>query len=118
MYADDTKIWREIKCENDHDVLQRDIDSLVNWTLQNCMKFHLSKCKVLMVSKFKMPLLNILPFVQFHYSMGRDLLNYCDIEKDLGIHINGTLNFIHYSDILYLKANQRFGLLKRTCHFI
>ena len=75
MYADDTKIWREIKCENDHDVLQRDIDSLVDWALQNCIKFHPSKCKVLMVSKLKMPLLNILPFVQFYYSMGRDLLD-------------------------------------------
>ena len=34
MYADDTKIWREIKCENDDDVLQRDIDSLVDWALK------------------------------------------------------------------------------------
>ena len=28
MYADDTKIWHEINCEEDHHVLQRDIDSL------------------------------------------------------------------------------------------
>ena len=47
MYADDTKIWREIKyCEDDHYILQRDIDSLVDWALQNCMKCHLPKCKV------------------------------------------------------------------------
>ena len=118
MYADDTKIWREIKCEDDHHVLQCDINSLMDWAVRNCMKFHPSKCKALMVSRSKMPLLDILPFVQFHYSVGRNLIDYCEIEKDLGIHINGTLNFSQHSDVLYSKANQRFGLLKRTCHFI
>ena len=118
MYADDTKIWREIHNEDDHNVLQRDIDSLMDWALQNCMKFHPSKCKVLMVRRSKIPLLDILPFVQFQYSMGKELIDYCEVEKDLGIHINGMLNFSHHADILYSKANQRFGLLKRSCHFV
>ena len=118
MYADDTKIWREINCEEDHHVLQRDIDSVMDWALQNCMKFHPSKCKALMVSKAKMPFLDILPFVQYYYSLGTELIDYCETEKDLGIHINGTLNFSHHSDTLYSKANQRLGLMKRTCHFI
>ena len=118
MYADDTKIWRDISCEDDHHILQRDIDSLMDWALKNCMKFHPSKCKTLMVSRSKMPLLDILPFIQFHYSMGNNLIDYCETEKDLGININGTLNFTYHSDTLYSKANQRFGLLKRTCHFI
>ena len=42
---------------------------LVDYVLQNCMKFHSFKCNVLMVSKLKMQLLNILLLVQFHYSM-------------------------------------------------
>ena len=118
MYADDTKIWREINCEEDHHVLQRDIDSLMDWALTNCMKFHPSKCKALMVNKSKMPFVDVLPFVQYYYSMGSELIDYCDYEKDLGILVNGTLNFTNHVDTLYSKANQRFGLLKRTCHFI
>ena len=118
MFADDTKIWRKMNEESDHFILQKDIDFLNDWALKNSMKFHPSKCKALMVSKAKMPLVNILPFVQFHYSLGHDLIDYCDGEKDLGIHINGSLNFTEHSDILYSKANQRFGLLKRTCHFV
>ena len=118
MYADDTKIWREISCEEDHHILQRDIDSLLDWALKNCMKFHPSKCKSLMVSRSKMPLQNILPFIQFHYSMGRVLIDYCETERDLGININGHLNFSYHADLLYSKANQILGLLKRTCHFI
>ena len=71
-----------------------------------------------MINKSKLPLLNILPFVQFQYSMGKNVIDYCDREKDLGIHINGTLNFTYHADVLYSKANQRFGLLQRTCHFV
>ena len=119
MYADGTKIWKEITEENAHHILQKDIiDYLLDWTLRNSMKFHPLKCKALMVSKCKMPLLNILPFIQFQYSLGHEIIDYCEFEKDLGIHINGTLNFTHHSDLLYSRANQRFGLLKRTCHFV
>ena len=115
MYADDTKIWREIINEDDHLVLQRDIDFLMDWALQNSMNFHPSKCKALMVNKSKLPLLNILPFVQFHYAMR---INPIDIEKDLGVNINGSSNFTFHTDMLYSKANPRFAILKRTCHFV
>ena len=48
--------------------------------------------------------------------MDRELVDYC--EKDLGIDINGSLHFNFQSDMLYSKANQRLGFLKRTCHFV
>ena len=118
MYADDTKIWRQIESEDDHLTLQLDINYLHDWSVRNKMKFHPSKCKVLMVSKRLPPLLNILPFIQFHYSMADSFLEYVDSEKDLGINMNRTLNFTEHAISLYSKANQRFGLLKRTCHFI
>ena len=31
MYADDTKIYREIKSEYDHGILQRDLENLKTW---------------------------------------------------------------------------------------
>ena len=118
LYADDTKIWREIVHENDHLILQKDIDYLMDWALCNKMTFHSSKCKVLMVSHSRPPLMSILPEIQFFYTMGVDVLDYFDTEKDLGIHINGTLNFSYHANTLYSKANQKLGLLKRTCHFV
>ena len=120
MYADDTKIWRQMDSLSDHLHLQRDIDYLFDWALKNKMKFHPSKCKVLMVSKFSPPppLLDILPFVQFFYKMGDSILEYTETEMDLGILMNRTLNFTDHSNFLYGRANQRFGLLKRTCHFV
>ena len=118
MYADDTKIWRQMDSIEDHIILQSDINYLHDWSVSNKMKFHPSKCKVLMVSKFNPPLIDVLPFVQFYYTMGGNLLQYVDSEKDLGVTVNRTLNFTEHATSLYGKANQRFGLLKRTCHFI
>ena len=45
-------------------------------------------------------------------------IDYADIEKDLGIHINSKLDWSDHCNAIYSKANQRFGLLKRTCHFV
>ena len=118
MYADDTKIWREIHGENDHIILQQDIDYLMDWALRNKMNFHPSKCKALMVSHNKPPLADILPEIQFYYKMGNSIIDYCDSEKDLGVNINCTLNWTSHCDTVYSKANQMFGLLKRICHFV
>lgn len=46
------------------------------------------------------------------------MLEYVSSEKDLGIFINPTLNFTEQAEALYSKANQKFGMLKRTCHFV
>ena len=32
MYADDTKIYREIQSDDDHEVLQRDLETLKTWS--------------------------------------------------------------------------------------
>ena len=118
MYADDTKIWRKMIENDDHLILQRDIDYLFDWAIRNKMRFHPSKCKVLMVSKINPPLIDILPFVQFYYTMEKKILDYVNSEKDLGVTMNRTLNFTEHANFLYSKANQRLGLLKRTCHFV
>ncbi len=64
LYADDTKIWREMLVEEDYVILQRDIDHLLDWAIRNKMKFHPSKCKVLSISTFRPPLVDVLPGIQ------------------------------------------------------
>jgi len=117
MYADDTKISRTICTENDHATLQSDIDYLHNWSLMNKMKFHPQKCKVVSVANRPPPLLGILPSVQYFYVLGDIMLDYVCGEKDLGVDINPTLNFSVQCDRLLSRANQQFGLTKRTCYF-
>ena len=118
MYADDIKLWRQVAKYSDHQKLQEDINYLLDWSVRNKMNFHPSKCKVLMVSRFYPPLIDVLPCIQFFYYLGNSLLDYTESEKDLGIVMNRTLNFTEHANYLYNRANQRFGLLKRTCHFV
>ena len=60
----------------------------------------------------------MLPFVAYHYYIGENLLSYADSEKDVGVHINKGFNSNEQCEILLTKANQKFGILKRTCHFV
>ena len=117
LYADDTKIWRPVASEEDHNILQSDINTLHEWSITNKMNFHPSKCKVVSVHNRPSPL-NMLPNVRFCYQLGDVLLEYADHEKDLGVIINSSLSFNEQQDVLISKANQQFGLVKRTCHFV
>ena len=45
LYADDTKIWREIVISEDNFILQN--DNLHKWLVDNKVNFHPSKCKAL-----------------------------------------------------------------------
>ena len=50
LYANDTKMWRRINSIHDYKFLQNDIKSLYKWELDNKMKFHSGKCKVLTIN--------------------------------------------------------------------
>ena len=108
MYADDTKIWREIHVHEDHLILQNDINSLLEWAVRNCMNFHSSKCKVLSISRCMPNLLINLPFTTYHYSLGlNNFIDYVEHETDLGILMNKTFNFTAHTEKLYSTANQK-----------
>ena len=118
LYADDTKIWRTIHTELDHEILQNDISYLNSWATLNKMRFHPQKCKVVSVAHSPPPLMGILPNIQYIYCLGDNPLDYVDNEKDLGVEINTKLNFNDQCNKILSKANQRFGMTKRTCYFV
>ena len=117
LYADDTKLWRTIKCDNDISQLQKDIEYLHTWSIRNKIDFNLKKCKMVSI-KSKSSALAMLPFVAYHYYLAGNILKYADSEKDLGVYVNDNYNFNEHCDIILTKANQKYGLLKRTCHFV
>ena len=121
MYADDTKIYREISCDADQMTLQNDIDNLFNWSVKNKMNFHPDKCKVVPITnkKGQIPCYDSpLPFYEFWYELNGNMLEYVHKEKDLGVIINRRLSWIQHCEGLVTRANRQFGLLKRTCYFI
>ena len=118
LYADDTKIWRRIELDNDHNILQKDIDSLYSWSTLNKMKFHPLKCKVLSVTSCHSLHNYILPTSRFAYCLNGECLDYIETEKDLGVHIHNKLSWNQHIFYLCSKANRMLGLVKRTCKFV
>ena len=117
LYADDTKIWRKIDTSNDLVLLQKDIDYLHRWSIKNKMNFHPKKCKVLSICQKESPL-SLLPFVAHYYYLGQNMLEYADSEKDLGVDICNNFSFNEHCERIISNANQKLGMLRRTCNFV
>ena len=118
LYADDTKIWRHILTPDDHKILQKDIDALHLWSIENKMQFHAQKCKVLSINHFHNNLFSELPFFLFPYEINNAIMDYFDEEKDLGITITSKFKFSNHRQEILSKALNQFNLLRRTCHFV
>ena len=116
LYADDTKIWREITCSKDHFALQNDIDNLLSWAVDNKMNFHPSKCKALSVTNQR-NILHNLPCTIFNYKLGSTYIDYVSCQVDLGVSVSSRLLFKEHCEKLAARANSKLGLLMRTCHF-
>ena len=116
LYADDTKIWREIMCDEDQKILQNDIDSLHKWSVDNMMQFHQDKCKVVRITNKHTNF--DLPFYEFWYTLNGKVLDYEISEKDLGVIIHSKLSWAEHCASLIGKANNQLGLVRRTCYFM
>ena len=113
LYADDTKIWREIRSWNDHESLDQDIMNLLNWSIENKMVFHPSKCKMLSVT-LQNNVLDELPFNIYNYRLGDEWIDQVWSHRDLGLRVNYRLNWAPHIYELVSRARSRLGLLIRT----
>ena len=120
LYADDTKIWRKIQKWGDHDILQQDINKLYEWSVNNKMKFHPQKCKVLIVTLQSLNTIwdIVFPFQTYYYHLNGTVLEFTSNEVDLGVMITTRLSWRDQCLALFSKASSRLGLLKRVCHFV
>ncbi|CAB4002849.1 Hypothetical predicted protein, partial [Paramuricea clavata] len=108
MYADDTKLFRNINSTTDGDCLQESLSNLDTWSHDNNIKFNALKCKVLSVTRKKYP-------ATYNYHLGSSSLLRVRKEKDLGIIVTDNLLWNSHIQMITAKANKMLGLLRRTC---
>ena len=111
LYADDMKIWRKVDTLADQYNLQTDINRLCQWSINNKMRFHPSKCKVLK-STLKT---HIIPTV---YTMDNTELVISESERDLGVIMHTKLLYNRHHKSILGKASQKLGLVKRNCSIV
>ena len=110
MFADGTKIYSQIKNEEDHQALQEDLNRLQTWSSW-LLKFHPEKCKMMNISRSK-------DMTQRAYNMKstdgtQHSLEMVSEEKDLGITIDRSLTCAKHIGEKVTKANQVMGMIRR-----
>jgi hypothetical protein len=81
-FADDAKVARVIRSEDDRIGLQQTLDNLVTWSERWGMRFNVSKCKVMHIGRTNK---------KFEYRMSDTALGVTREEKDLGVTITDNL---------------------------
>ena len=110
MFADDTKIFNIIKSPEDQETLQNDLDTLSMWSDKWLLKFHPEKCKVMHLGKAG--------DTEYSYQLKEGdtyhELSYTEEEKDLGVVIDGKLDFDRHINIKINKANSIMAVIRRS----
>ena len=110
LYADDTKIFNEIHCQQDIDDLQQDLNRLFNWTKESLLKFHPDKCVSMRIGTK--------PDLRAEYSMDDKILSSSTEEKDLGVFIDSKLSFDKHISTKVTKATTLVNLIRRSFEYL
>ena len=113
MYADDTKVSREVGSIQDSTILQTDLNQIHTWFIHSYMihtwqlKFNSTKCKIIHIGHVN---------IRANYSMTESgnevVLGSTSEEKDLGVWIDDKLKFTSHVGHVAARSNQI--LIKHT----
>ena len=107
LYADDTKMWRTINSEHGCVLLQKDIDTLHDWSLKNKMHFHPEKCKILQIHNNKPLCTQLFPIAKHHYFINQEFIDYTECQRDLGVLVNTNFKW----DVCFINFYRPDGRL-------
>jgi len=109
MYADDTKLCREVGNILDQTTLQKDFNDIQTWSDTWQLKFNSTKSKVMLMGSTNK---------HAKYLMKEQgvevVLETTSEEKDLGVWIDDKLKFTSHIGHVVAKSNQILGLIKRS----
>lgn len=106
-YADDCKVARVIKNVHDFVILQRDINSINNWCIDNHLLLNIQKCNCMTFSRKSFPFI-------YNYSIGNIELARISEYVDLGVKFDQTVTFNSHINMIVSKSNKTLGFIKRN----
>ena len=89
----------------DISVIQEDINKLLKWSTEWQLPFNINKCKCIHYGKNN---------PKHTYTIGNIDLANDDLEKDVGVHFDPSLEFRIHINKMISKANSRVGLIKKS----
>lgn len=106
MFADDLKLYMEIKTNEDHVVLQRILIKLEQWCQNNKLYMNVKKLKAMSISNKKR--ISVFP-----YTFANNQIEKVSEHKDLGVVFDQKLSFKNHIDFVSNNAMQSLGCIKR-----
>ena len=107
LFADDSLVYRAIKTEHDHAILQNDLDQLSIWAEKWGMKFNVNKCFVMSINRKKQSPTHT-------YTIENHTLEKVSQTSYLGITLCDTLKWSAHIDKICARANSVLGFLRRN----
>ena len=105
LFADDAKILKEIKTDEDIQAMQRDLVRLQEWSKKWLLDFNAEKC-VTMHMGHRNP--------GYVYNLNGKPLEESVLEKDLGVHVSSDLKPAGHVGVAAAKGNRMVGLIRRN----
>ena len=103
LFADDTKLYREIHDLDDCKTLQEDLNALSVWSDTWLLKFNAGKCVLLKIRKK----------IEYRYTLNGTYLTEVDNQRDLGVIVSNDLSPRTHIVEIAKQANQRVGMVRR-----
>ena len=107
MFADDTKVFKEIRTENDAKQPQNDISNLESWSTTSGLSFNGTKCKAQTVTRKLKP-------ITTSYTMKDCQLTSTKTERDLGAWISTDLKWSKQVNQQCVRANKELRYIMRN----
>ncbi|KAK6191216.1 hypothetical protein SNE40_002953 [Patella caerulea] len=107
LFADDCVIYTPINSPEDHLALQKDLNTLVDWSNTWQMQFNIEKCAVMKISTKRKT-------SHFDYKMEGMSLEIVKNHPYLGVEIQEKLKYNLHIDNITSKASRVLGFLKRN----
>lgn len=107
LFADDFKIFMEVRDLQDCIQLQRDIESVTEWCSKHRLHLNTNKCSVMTFHRIKTPII-------FDYTISNTSLKRLYLQKDLGVIFDPELKFNSHIDYIISRANAMLGFIMRN----
>ena len=108
MYADDIKIYKQIKSMSDWAKFQLDINAVCDWLQDNGLALSTEKCGILKIGE------KFLPSMNMGYHISGEKITEFDSFRDLGVQMDSQLTFDSHVRSLATRAKSISKCLKNA----
>ena len=111
LFADDCILYRNIRSQEDADILEKDLNQLQQWEKDWLMEFHPDKCQLLRVTNKRKP-------ICAKYTIHQQELQKTDTAKYLGVTLHHKLSWNTHISSICKKANNTRAFLQRNLSYV